>query len=188
MGVKATDLRKGQVIEKDGDLLLITEYDHRTPGNWRAIISIKTRSLKSGNTGAMRLGSGDTVDLAYLDRKKAEYLYKESSGAYVFMEAETYEQFELPQELAGKAMGFVRENSTIEITFHDSTPIGVELPPFVVLRVAEAEEAVKGNTTSSVKKEAVLETGLKIKVPMHIKPDEEIRVSTETGEFQGRAN
>ena len=187
MGVRATELRKGQVIEKDGDLLLITDYEHKTPGNLRAIINIKTKSLKTGQANSMRLGSGDTMEVAYLDRRKAEYLYKDSTG-YVFMDSETYEQFPLSEDFVGDKMGFVRENSTIDVTFHEGNPIGVELPSQVVLKVVEAEAAVKGNTTSGVKKEAVLETGLAIKVPMHIQPDEEIRVSTADGEFQGRAN
>ncbi len=187
MGVRATELRKGQVIDKDGDLLLITAQEHRTPGNLRAIITIKTKSLMTGATNSTRLSSSDMVEVAYLDRRKAEYLYKDTTG-YVFMDSENYEQFILPEELVGDRMGLVRENTTIEVTFHETTPIGVELPPSVVLRVTEAEAAVKGNTTSGVKKEAVLETGLQIKVPMHIQVDEEIRVATDTGEFQGRAN
>ena len=188
MGVRATEIRKGQVIEKDGDLLLITDFDHKTPGNLRAIITLKTRSLSSGQNSSMRLGSGDTLDLAYLERRKAEYLYKESNGDSVFMDSDNYEQFQLGVDFLGECMGFVRENSTVEVVFHGTTPIGIELPPSVVLTVAEAEAAVKGNTTSGVRKEAVLETGLKIKVPMHIATGEEVRVSTETGEFQGRAN
>lgn len=188
MGVKATELRKGHVIEKDGDLLLITEYEHRTPGNLRSIISLKTKSLKNGASGAMRLGSGDTMEVAYLDRRKAEYLYREGNGDFVFMDAESYEQFPLTEDLVGEQMGFVKENSTIEVTFHEQNAIGIELPPSVVLTIKDAEEAVKGNTTSGVKKDAVLETGRKIKVPMHIKPGEAVKVSTETGEFQGRAN
>ena len=135
----------------------------------------------------MRLGSGDTVELAYLDRRKAEYLYREAAG-FVFMDAENYEQFTLTEELVGAPMKFVRENSTVEVTFHDGAALGIELPSSVVLTVAEAEVAVKGNTASSVKKEAVMETGLKVKVPMHIAPGEEVRISSETGEFQGRAN
>ena len=188
MSVRATELRKGQVIEKDGDLLLITDQEHKTPGNLRAIITIKTRSLRTGNTNSMRLGSGDTLELAYLERRKAEYLYRESNGDYVFMDSENYEQFPLGKGVVGDKMGFVRENTIIEVTFHDSKALGVELPPQVVLKVAEAEAAVRGNTTSGVKKEAVLETGLKIKVPLHINVGEEVRVSTETGEFQGRKN
>jgi elongation factor P len=188
MGVKATDLRKGQVIEKDGDLLLITDYEHKTPGNLRAIINIKTRSLTTGSSNAFRLGSSDTLEVAYLDRKKCEYLYQDGNGHYVFMDTQTYEQIPLGADFVGDRMGFVRANSAVDLTFHGTTPIGLELPPTVVLAVKEAEPAVKGNTTSGVKKEAVLETGLTIKVPLHIQPGEEVRVSTDTGEFQGRAN
>ncbi|HJO27213.1 MAG TPA: elongation factor P [Planctomycetota bacterium] len=187
MSTKATELRKGMVIEKEGDLLLITDYSHATPGNWRAIIQIKTRSLLSGQTGQFRPAAGDPFDVAFLDKKRCEYLYKESNGDFVFMDAESYEQFPLSDDLVGEAMNFVRENASVEITFHDATPIGVELPSTVVLTVAEAEMAVKGNTASNTKKDAVLETGYKIRVPLHIVAGEEIKVKTETGEFHGRA-
>lgn len=188
MGVRATEIRKGTVLEVDGDLLLITEYTHKTPGNLRAIIQIKTRSLTTGQTSSMRLGSGDVMDVAYLDKKKAEYLYKEGDGRYVFMDSESYEQFELGDDVVGSKMGFVRENTPVEVTFHGTTPIDVVLPASVVLEVTEAEAAVKGNTATNVKKDAVLETGLAVKVPMHIGVGEKVKISTETGEFQGRAN
>jgi elongation factor P len=187
MGVKATDLRKGQVLEKDGDLLLITEYEHRTPGNLRAIINIRTKSLSTGQSGSMRLSSSDTLEVAYLDRRKSEYLYKESNGDFVFMDSESYEQFHLPHDLVSGKMGFVKENTTVEVTFHGTTPIDIALPKSVDLLIVEAEEAVKGNTATNVKKDAVLETGLAIKVPLHIGAGELVKVSTETGEFQGRA-
>jgi elongation factor P len=188
MGVRATEIRKGQVIQMNGDLLVVTEFEHKTPGNLRAIINIKTKSLTTGSTSAMRLGSSDVLEVAYLDRKQAEYLYREGSGNYVFMDVENYEQFELSEEFVGDKMAFVRENTRVEVSFHGATPVGVVLPPQVVLTVKEAEAAVKGNTTSGVKKDAVLETGLKIKVPLHIQPGDEVKVATETGEFQGRAN
>ncbi|MCZ6598584.1 MAG: elongation factor P [Planctomycetota bacterium] len=188
MAVKATELRKGQVIEKNGDLLLITEYQHRTPGNKRSVVQISTRSLSTGQASSMRLSGSDTLDVAFLDRKKSEYLYRESDGGYVFMDAKTYEQFQLSPDLVGDKMGYVRENTTVEVTFHGATPIDLELPGSVVLRVTESEAAVKGNTATNVKKDAVLETGLKIKVPRHIDTGEEIKVSTQTGEFLGRAN
>jgi elongation factor P len=188
MGVRATEIRKGHVLQKDGDLLLVTEYEHKTPGNLRAIINIKTRSLTTGATSAMRLGSGDVLEVAYLDRKRAEYLYREASGNYVFMDTTSFEQFELSQEFVGDKMLYVRENTQVEVAFHGTTPVGVELPPQVILTVKEAEAAVKGNTTSGVKKDAVLETGLTVKVPIHVQPGDQVRISTETGEFQGRAN
>lgn len=188
MGVRATDIRKGQVIEQDGDLLLVTDYIHKTPGNLRAIINIKTKSLTTGQTNSMRLGSGDTLEVAYLDKKKCEYLYRDGDRSYVFMDTTTYEQIHLSDEFVGDKMGFVRENTEVEVTFHGTTPIGVSLPSQVVLTVTEAEAAVKGNTTSGVKKDAKLETGLEIKVPLHIQPGEQVKVNTDTGEFMGRAN
>jgi len=188
MGVRATEIRKGQVIELNGDLLVVTEYEHKTPGNLRAIINIKAKSLKTGSTSAMRLGSSDVLEVAYLDRKQAEYLYREvASGNFVFMDTENYEQFELSEEFVGEKMGYVKENTQIEIAFHGSTPVGVVLPPQVVLKVTHTENAVKGNTTGGVKKDATLETGLTIKVPIHVGIGDMVKVATESGEFQGRA-
>lgn len=188
MGSRATELRKGTVIEKDGDLLVITEYKHTTPGNLRAIIQMKTRSLKTGSAGAIRAGSGDIFEVAYLDRRKCEYLYREGNGDSVFMDNETYEQFPLPAELAADAMGYIRENTTVEVTFHDGRAIGIELPPSVVLEVTEAEMAVKGNTATNVKKDAQVETGMAVKVPMHVKVGDKIKINTDNGEFQGRVS
>lgn len=186
MAVKATDLRKGTVLEKDGDLLLITDYSHSTPGNWRAIIQIKTKSLKTGATGSFRPSAGDMFEVAFLDKKKAQYLYRENNGDYVFMEEETYDQFHLPEDLVADKMGFVKENTTVEVTFHESTPLGIELPPMVVLEVTEAEEVARGNTASNVKKEVVVETGMKVKVPGHVSAGDKIKIRTADCEFQGR--
>lgn len=186
MGVRATELRKGTVLEKDGDLLLITEYQHKTPGNLRSIIQIKTKSLVTGQTSSLRLGSGDVMDVAFLDKKKCTYLYKEGNGDFVFMDSETYDQFPLPNDLVEEKMGFVKENTEIEVTFHGTTPIGVEIGNSVVLEVTEAEEAVKGNTATNVKKDAVVETGMAVKVPLHVTVGDRIKINTENGDFQGR--
>lgn len=189
MAVKATELRKGLVIIGErGALLLITEYNHHTPGNLRAVIHLKVKNLATGQTTPMRLGSGDAFEVAYLDKKKAEYLYKEPSGNYVFMDQESFEQIPLSETLIGDLMGFVRENTVVDVTFHGALPIGVALPASVTLRVTESEHAVKGNTATNVKKEVVVETGLKVKVPLHISVGDEIKISTVDGEFQGRQN
>lgn len=188
MQVKATELRKGMVLEIDGSLLLITDYSHSTPGNWRAIIHVKTKNLTTGQTGSLRPASGDTFETAFLDRKKAQYLYAEGNGDYVFMDQESYDQFNISKDLGEEKMGYVKESDVVEVTFHGATPIGLELPNQVVLEVAEAEMAVKGNSATNVKKDAVLETGKKIKVPLHISVGELVKVNTETGEFGGRAN
>lgn len=186
MGVRAVDLRKGTVLEKDGELLLITEYTHKTPGNLRAIIQIKTKNLTTGQAGSLRLGSGDVMEVAFLDRRKAEYLYREANGDYVFMNTDDYEQFTLTEDLVGDKMGFVKENTEVEVTFHETTPIDVALPAYVVLEVTEAEQAVKGNTATNVKKDAVVETGMSVKVPLHVVAGDKIKISTDNAEFQQR--
>lgn len=188
MAVRATELRKGQVIQHEGQLLLITDYMHHTPGNLRAIIHIKTRNLATGQTGQMRLGSSNSLEVAYLERKRCEYLYRESGGHYVFMDSTSYEQLHVSADLIGEHMGYVKENTPVDVTFHGTSPIGVELPASVILTVTETEPAVRGNTATSVKKDAVLETGLKIKVPAHIAVGETVKVRTADGEFLGRAS
>ncbi|MEM9801694.1 MAG: elongation factor P [Planctomycetota bacterium] len=187
MNVKATELRKGQVLLKDGNLLLITDYSHSTPGNWRAIIQVKTKDLVSGNSGSFRPAAGDQFEVAFLDKKKAQYLYQEATGDYVFMDAETYEQFNLQKEMAEDSMRFVKESEEIEITWHETTPVSIALPTQVILEVTEAEQAVKGNSATNIKKDAVLETGLPIRVPLHVNVGDKVKVNTDTGDFMGRA-
>ncbi|MFT4537843.1 MAG: elongation factor P [Planctomycetota bacterium] len=188
MNLKATELRKGNVLLKDGQLLVITDYSHSTPGNWRAIIQVKVKNLLTGQATSFRPAAGDAFETAYLDRKKCQYLYREANGEYVFMDEETFEQIPLAPDSVSETMNFVKESDVVEITFHETTAIGIEVPPQVVLEVTESEMAVKGNSATNVKKDAVLETGHKIKVPLHIDVGEKIKVNTETGEFMGRAN
>lgn len=187
MSTKATDLRKGMVLQQDGQLLLITEYLHHTPGNLRAIIHIKTKNLVTGQTGAMRLNSSTSMETAFLEKKNAEYLYKESGDRFVFMDTDTYEQFHLDADMVADKMGYVKENTTCVVTFHGTSPVDIELPTQVVLQVIEAELAAKGNTATNVKKEAVVETGMTVKVPSHISAGDMIKIRTADGEFQGRA-
>jgi translation elongation factor P/translation initiation factor 5A len=118
MTVRATELRKGTVIVGErGELLLITEYHHHTPGNLRAVIHAKVKNLATGNVTPLRWGSSDAFEVAYLDKKKCEYLYKDSTG-YHFMDQETFEQFPISEELVGEMMGYVRENTPVVVTFH----------------------------------------------------------------------
>ncbi len=184
---RSSDLRKGTVIERDGDIWLITEYKHSTPGNLRAIFQLKLKSLTTGQIQSLRASASDSFDVAYLDRRKAQFLYKEGTDSFIFMDEETYEQFPLPADLADEAMGFVKENTTVDVTFHDNSPIGIDLPPQVTLEVTWAEMAVKGNTATNVKKDATVETGMAVKVPIHVKEGDVIKLSTLTGEFMGRA-
>jgi len=187
MQARATELRKGMVLIKDNDLQQITDYSHATPGNLRAVIQVKTRSLNSGGTKSFRPAAGDMFEIAYLDKKPSQYLYQEANGDYVYMDQETFDQFFIPKEQAEEKMSLVKESQVIDVTFHEETPISIDLPTTVTLEVVWAEMAVKGNTATNVKKEAKVETGRMVKVPLHIKEGERIVINTDTGEFQKRA-
>ena len=184
--VKANQVRKGQILILEGELFLVTDFEHIAPGNWRAINQIKCKNLISGQTKQMRMGSDEVLELAYLDRRPCTYSYEEGDSL-VFMDAENYEQYFLQREFVGDAMKYVRDNQQIQITFHEGTPVSVELPPSVVLQIAEAEISAKGDTVTSDKKKAVTETGLEIKVPPFVEAGEYVKVNTETGDFISRA-
>lgn len=188
MGRRATEIRKGNVLEIDGELWKVVEQDHNTPGNWRAIINLKVKNLKTGQTKTNRYGSGDVLEVAFLDNRKCQYLYQDmTTKCYVFMDNESFDQYELEVDEVGDAMEYVVEEQVVDMTFHDETPVDLTLPTTVHLRVTQSEPAAKGNSVSNIFKRAVLETGKEIKVPLHIDEGELVKVSTQTGEFQGRA-
>ncbi len=186
MTIKATQIRKGQVLILDGELFLVTDFEHIAPGNWRAMNQIKCKNLKTGTTKQMRLGSDQTVELAFLDRRTCQFSYMDGEQA-VFMDEENFEQYFLGAEFLGNSMLYVRENQSVTLVFFEGNPIQIDLPTSVVLKVTEAEMAVKGDTVTNDKKNAICDTGLKVRVPMFIEAGEWIKVAPETGEFQSRA-
>lgn len=184
--IKANQARKGNVLILDGELYLVTDFEHIAPGNWRAINQIKCKNLQSGNTKQLRMGSDEILELAYLERRPCTFSYLEGDR-YVFMDSENYEQYFLGADLAADLMKYVRDNQKVTITLHDGAPISLELPTSVVLKVTEADVAARGDTVTNEKKRAVVETGIEIKVPGFIEAGEYVRISTETNEFLGRA-
>ena len=162
--------------------------NHRTPGNLRAFIQAKLRNLKTGVHVTERFASTDTLEQAWLDKRKCEFLYEDNQSGPVFMDCENYEQFSLTKEILGEAMGFVPPNTVVEVTFHEGLPLTIQLPSSVELEVKDTEPGVRGNTVSNVFKPATLTTGLVVKVPMHIGKGDVIRVNTESGEFLDRVN
>jgi elongation factor P len=175
------------VISQDNDLWVIVDYEHITPGNWRAIHQIKLKNLKTGNQRQLRLGSSDTLEEVFLDKKECQYLYKDQTG-FVFMDNESFDQFPLQEDVVGEYMKYTTENSNVVVTFHDATPISVEVPAAVTLKVIEAEPAARGNTATSVTKMVKVETGFELKAPPHIDVGDMIKISTVTGEFLSRVN
>ncbi len=184
--MKATELRKGLGVKIDGRLLVLTNVEHRTPGNLRAFIQIAGKDVLKGNTIEKRLGSSDDIEVIDLDRREMEYLFSDNTGA-TFMDNETYDQVVLHPDILGDSLKFLRENTKVIVLTYNGNPVSLELPPTVDLKIVDCPPEVKGATVTNQTKDAECETGLKVKVPAFIKNGETIRVSTADGSYQSRA-
>jgi elongation factor P len=185
--INYSQVRKGMVIVgEDGQLYSVIDRDLNTPGNWRAILNLKLKNLKTGAVTPKRFKPEDKVELAYLDKREMQYLYQEGDG-YVFMDKETFDQTTLSKEWVGDQILYLKENDDAQVTFYDGKPLSLELPATVELKVVQTEPSVKGATAAAQYKPAVLETGLKITVPAFVSDGEVIQVDTRTGEYLSRA-
>lgn len=185
--MKATDLRPGYGIKMDGKLFVITNFEHRTPGNLRAFIQIKYRNVLTGQILEKRLGSSDDVEVIDLDRREMEYLFKDGSGG-TFMDTENYEQYTISEGVLGDALMYLRENAKTICLMYDGRIIAVELPAAVELKVTETTPPMTQKVTATgVQKEAVMETGLKTRLPDFIREGEMIKISTADGSYMSRA-
>lgn len=186
MPIEYSEVRKGMVIVgEDNNLYSVVDRSLHTPGNWRAILTLKIKSLKTGNVVEKRFKPEDKVETAYLEKREMEYIYQESDG-YVFMDTENFEQVTLRADLVGELMGFMKPNTKAFVVFYESNPISIELPPTVELQVTETEPSLKGATAAAQYKPAITETGLKVTVPPFVGIGEMIRVDTRTGEYLER--
>jgi elongation factor P len=184
--IEYVDVRRGMVIVgEDGQLYQCLDRDLNTPGNWRAILQLKLKNLKTGSITMNRVRPQDKVEQAYLEKKEFQYSYKDGED-YIFMDNESYEQITMPGDLIGDRMKYLKETDVVQITMYEGTPLDVELPATVTLKVIETEPALKGATAAAQYKPATLETGLKITVPPFIGTNEFVQVDTRTGEYLGR--
>jgi elongation factor P len=184
--MKATEIRKGNIIKVGNDLFRVLAMQHITPGNWRGMVQTKLRNIKTGSSSEIRFRSEDEVDKIALETKQMQYLYHDANG-YHFMDTDTYEQVALSDEVLGDTMSYVIAETMIEMEWHDSTPLGIELPTTVDLKVVETAPGIKGATASAQRKPATLETGLVVQVPSFIEQGELVRVATEDGSYLERA-
>jgi elongation factor P len=162
------------------------ERDLNTPGNWRAILQLKLKNLKTGSITINRVRPQDKVEQAYLDKREMQYLYRDGDD-FVFMDTETYDQIHLNKEWVGELMLFMKENNKAHVVFYEGTPLSLELPATVELQIVDTEPSVKGATAAAQYKPATLETGLKISVPPFLNVGELVAVDTRTGEYLSRA-
>jgi len=186
VAIEYGDVRKGMVIVgEDNQLYHVLDRNLNTPGNWRAMLTLKLRNLKTGTIVEKRVRPDDKVETAFLDKREMEYIYQDQTG-YVFMDLETYDQVTLAPELVDELMQFMKPNTRAQVIFFEGKPISVELPPTVELEVVETEPSIKGATAAAQYKPAILETGLRIMVPPFVNVGEKIKVDTRTGEYLER--
>ena len=173
-------------IRYHGDVAVVLDVQHRTPGNLRAFVQATLRSIRTGKSSNVRFSSTETVELVDVNRRKLEYSYKDQDG-YVFMDPENYETETLPPELINESADYLIENLAVDVLYAEGKAVEVELPSSVVLKVVESAEGIRGDSANNVQKPAKLETGKTIQVPLFIKEGEVIRVDTRTGAYMGRA-
>lgn len=184
--MKANDLRNGLGIKIDGKIAVLTNVEHRTPGNLRAFVQIKFKEVLSGKTIERRLGSTDDLEVVDLDRREMEYLFADSDGA-TFMDKETYDQITIGKAVLGDALLYLPANCEVNVLMYDGRALTIELPPSVELTVSDCPPGVKNATATNQTKEAEMETGLKTNVPAFINIGEKLKISTTDGSYLSRA-
>jgi elongation factor P len=173
-------------ILHNGEVVVVTEVTHRTPGNLRAFVQASLRSLRTGKTGEIRFSSTEKVEVVPMMTRKMEFSYKDGDD-YVFSDPENFETVNLPPELVGDAKNYLIENGAVTVTFVDDKAVSVEIPSSVVLTVTDAPEGIKGDSANNVQKTITVETGITLQAPLFIKTGEKIKVDTRTGKYIERA-
>lgn len=186
MAVNASELRRGMAVDFNGDVCVVLDVQHRTPGNLRAFVQASMRSIKTGKSSDIRFSSQQKIEVVPMMTTKMEYSYKDGTD-YVFTDPESFETVTLTPELVGDAKNFLVENSPVTVTFIEDKAVSIEVPASVVLTVTDSPEGIRGDSANNVQKSATLETGISIQVPLFIKTGEKIKVDTRTSKYMERA-
>ncbi|MBK8045702.1 MAG: elongation factor P [Anaerolineales bacterium] len=182
-----SDLRRGMLIRYNGGLYRVVEYEHIAPGNWRAMVRMKLKNFENGKVIEDRVRAGDPIDVVQTETRTATYLYNDGTSCH-FMDTETFDQIELPQEFIEEQTRWIKENDVVTLLTDDHGKVlDVEVSTFVALKVTQADAAVRGDTAGNVLKNATLETGSVVKVPAFIKEGDTIKIDTRSGEYVERA-
>jgi len=180
------DLKPGSTFLYEGNIYLVLDINRNKSARGQMVIKVKVKNLRSGATTELSYTAGDKVEPIYLDKRSMLYLYDEDDMV-VFMDNDTYDQVSIPRTRLEWELNFLVPNKVATITYYNSEVIGIELPAKVTLQVAETADAVRGDTVTRATKDAVLETGYKLRVPLFIEQEEMIVVNTSTGEYDSRA-
>jgi len=173
-------------ISYNGDICVVLDSQHRTPGNLRAFVQATLRSIRTGKSADVRFSSTERIEPVPMITKKMEFSYKDGED-YVFTDPENYETVTLTPELVGDGKSYLVENGPVTVTFVDEKAVTVELPSSVVLTVQDAPEGIRGDSANNVQKPVILETGITVQAPLFIKTGEKIKVDTRTGKYMERA-
>lgn len=180
------DLRRGEVIEFEGNVYVIVDNEHITPGNWRAMNQIKMKNVKTGAILQRRFRPADRVEVVFVEKKPMQYLYAEGES-FVFMDNQSYDQLPIHKDVIGERSQWLVPNIECLIEMYNGVIVNVNLPDTMTLQVTETDPVVKGQTATNQYKPAVLENGAKVNVPPFIVKGEKIRVDTREGKYLERA-
>jgi len=184
--INVGDLRPGMTFQYEGNLFVVLEYSHNKTARAAANIRVKMKNMRTGSTTEVTFGNNEKVAKAHIEKRKMQYLY-DAGGMLVFMDNETYEQIEIPSDRLQWEMNFLKVSDEVEVTSFEGEVLGVALPINVPFQITETEPAVKGDTATGATKNAIIETGYQIKVPLFISEGEIVIVNTQDGKYQGRA-
>ncbi len=173
-------------INYNGDVCVVLDSQHRTPGNLRAFVQATLRSIRSGRSADVRFSSTEKIDVIPMMTKKMDFSYKDAED-FVFSDPETYETVTLSPEIVGDARNYLVENGAVTVTFVDDKAVSLELPSSVILTVSDAPEGIRGDSANNVQKAVTMETGITVQAPLFIKTGEKIKIDTRTGKYMERA-
>ena len=184
--MNVTELRPGNYFEEDGNLYYVIGILLNKTAMRKMVAKVKVKNVRTGAITELSANSGYQVETVRLDKKKMNYLY-DNGDFLVFMDNETYEQVEIPKARLEWEIKFLKENQEVEITSYEDEILGINLPAKVTLKITHCEPAVRGDTVNKAMKDATVETGLKIRVPLFINEGDDVLVRTDTGDYDGRA-
>lgn len=183
---KVSDISKGTFVRYNGEIHQVLEYEHRTPGNLRAFYQVKMRNIKSARLVEQRFRPDDDMEIIRVEGREQQYLYKEGSDI-VCMDNASYDQINIPQELFGDSLPFLKDGMNVMIWFDGDNPVMAEPPLTVELVVTYTEPGIKGDTATRTLKPATMETGAQVKVPLFVEIGDKIKIDTRTGDYMERA-
>ena len=181
------DLKNGIVLNLDGQLWTVVEFQHVKPGKGGAFVRTTLKNVLTGKVVDKTFNAGLKVDIASVDKREMSYLYQEGTD-YVFMDSETYDQMHVPRATVGPAADYMLENTTANVAVHNGLPLYVELPASVELVISHTVPGVQGDRSTGGTKPATLETGAQVQVPLFVTTGEKVKVDTRDGRYLGRIN